>query len=389
MRIAIAPDSFKESLSAVKVAEAIKRGILMASPEAETVLIPMADGGEGTVEAVVNAAGGRFCDAAVPDPLNRPVSARWGMVNDAEAVIEMAAASGLDLLKVDERDPLHTTTRGTGTLISRALDSGARKIVVGVGGSATVDGGTGMAAELGVKFLDSHGRIMEEMNGGALERIARIDMNGLDARADATEFVVACDVTNPLVGAEGAARVYGPQKGADEAAVERLEKGLENLAEVIEADLGVDIAGLPGGGAAGGLGAGLSAFLNAEITSGVQTVLETVDFTSKIQGCDLVITGEGAADYQSAFGKTPAGVAGIAQLHGIPAVMVAGRLGEGYRELYRHGITALFGILDGAMALEEALSNTSTLLEQTAESIARLYESGVNAGKALRFRTSS
>lgn len=377
MKVVIAPDSFKESLSAPQAAEAIRDGILAANPQAEPIMAPVADGGEGTVEAVVASAGGRFLQVTVPDPLGRPVDARIGLLDcsGAGAVIEMAAASGLHLLAAGERNPLKTSTRGTGAMIRGALDAGARRIMVGAGGSATVDCGTGMAAELGVRFIDSSGKVIERPAGADMERIERIDTDGLDERIADCELVVASDVSSPLTGPDGAARVYGPQKGAGPAAVERLEKGLEHLSGIIRRDTGVDVSALPGGGAAGGLGAGLAALAGARIESGIGTVMEAVGLEDRIKGCDLVITGEGKADFQSAFGKAPAGVGGLAKKHGVPAIVLAGILGEGCEELYNHGISAAFSIASGPMTLQEAVRDAPALLRRTAESVIRLWAS--------------
>ncbi len=373
MKIIIAPDSFKESLSAPDAAEAIAKGVKDACCDAETVIVPMADGGEGTVEAVVAATGGRFRTVSVSDPLGRTIEAVYGLLEDNTAIIEMAAASGLDLLSQDERNPMRTSTRGTGALIRNALDEGVSRIIVGVGGSATVDCGAGMASRLGVEFLDSSGERIDNPGGAELERIEGISTEKLDRRVGETEFTVACDVTNPLVGPEGAARVYAPQKGADSAMTARLEKAIEHFADVVRRDLGVDIATLPGAGAAGGLAAGLVAFTGARIRSGIETVIEAVDLESKLKDCRLVITGEGKADYQSAFGKTPAGVGELAERYAIPVIVLAGKLSEGYRELYRHGITAAFSISDGPMDTDEAFRATPRLLRQTAESAVRLH----------------
>ncbi len=377
MKFIIAPDKFKECLPATDVAAAIKKGVLDACPGSVVIEAPMADGGEGTVEAVVAAARGRYVETAVPDPLGRPVTARFGMFdNGRRAVIEMAAASGLDLLTPDERDPMKTSTRGTGVLIKNAVRAGARHIIVGMGGSATVDCGMGMAAELGVKFFDEKGEEIKKTGGAALEKVERIELSGIEKRLEDVKIVAACDVTNPLIGAEGAARVYAPQKGADPQMVARLEKAVEHFARVTGRETGVDISNLPGGGAAGGLAAGMVAFTGARIESGVETVIKATKLGAKMKGCDLVITGEGKADYQSAFGKTPAGVGDLAKKYDIPAVMVAGKLGEGYRQLYNHGISAAFCIADGPISKKEAFHRAPQLLRKTAESIALLFYAG-------------
>ena len=374
MRITVAPDSLKESLSAVEAARAIERGLRRACPDAEVVLVPVADGGEGTAAAMVAATGGTWREADVAGPLGRRVRARWGMCGDGRtAVIEMAGASGIELLVPGERNPMLTSTRGTGQLIAAALDAGVGSIIVGIGGSATVDGGTGMAAALGVRFLDAEGREITDCRGGRLGDIRDVDMSGAHARLAEAEIVVACDVTNPLTGPDGAARVYGPQKGATPEQVAELERGLAGLARVIEQRLGVQVADLPGAGAAGGLGAGLVAFLGARLQSGVVTVLAAVGLREKMAGSDLVITAEGRVDAQSAFGKAPAGVAAAAAEAGIPAVVLAGSLGPGYEALYAHGVCGVFPIVDRPMPLQEALEQAEGLLEHAAESVLRLW----------------
>ena len=282
-------------------------------------------------------------------------------------------ASGLPLVPADMRDPMLTSTRGTGELIAAALDGGAKKIIVGIGGSATVDGGTGMAAALGVKFLDRDGRAITDCRGGRLNDIGDVDVSGLDPRIAETEIVVACDVTNPLTGPEGAARIYGPQKGAAPAQVEELERGLANLAGVIRARLGVDVSNLPGAGAAGGLGAGLAAFLGARLRSGVETVLPAVGLAEKMAGSDLVITAEGRVDGSSAFGKATAGVAAVAAEQGVPVVVLAGSIGDGCEALYERGVRAVFSIVDRPIELADALRDAGPLMERAAESVLRLW----------------
>jgi glycerate kinase len=374
MKIVIAPDSLKESLSAAEAARAIERGVLAACPSAETVRVPVADGGEGTTEALVKATGGEFRTARVTGPLRRPVEARWGVLGDGRtAVIEMAQASGLELLRPDERDPMRTTTRGTGELIRCALKEGVDRLIIGIGGSATVDGGTGMGRALGVRFLAAGGREIAECCGGRLGDIERIELDGRERRVGEAEFVVASDVTNPLTGPDGAARVYGPQKGATPPEVEELEAGLENLARVIEECLGEGVAELPGAGAAGGLGAGLVAFCGAKLQSGVKTVIEAVHLRERIDGADLVITAEGRLDRQSAFGKATAGVVEAARDGGKPAIALAGALGEGYGELREAGLTAAFCVADRPMDLDTAMERAAEMLERSAEEVVRTY----------------
>lgn len=368
-RIVVAPDSFKGSASAREVAEALATGLRRALPEATVETVPMADGGEGTVEAMVVATGGRFVDVEVTGPLGEPVTARFGMLGDGKtAVVEMAAASGLPLVPPARRNPLVTTTYGTGELIRAALDRGARRIVIGIGGSATVDGGVGMAEALGARFLDAHGRRLEP-GGGALVRLERIDLASLDPRVRQTELLVACDVSNPLYGPDGAACVFGPQKGATPEMVAVLDAGLRRLADVIRRDLGVDVSALPGAGAAGGLGAGLVAFCGARLRPGVELVIEAVDLPARLQGADLVVTGEGALDRQTRFGKTPAGVGRLARRLGIPAVAVVGGIGEGVDRalLDECGLVAVCSIVPRPMPLEQAVAEAVPLLQHAGE----------------------
>jgi glycerate kinase len=349
LTIAIAPDSFKGALSAAHVAEVLADGLRAGLPGARFRLIPMADGGEGTVDAWASATGARRCRARVHDPLGRPILAGYACDDRRRAaVIEMAAASGLPLLADVERNPLLTSTRGTGELIRHALDHGARRILVGIGGSATNDGGTGMAAALGVRFLDRNGRVLPP-GGGALLRLHRIDDAGLDPRLRYTALDVACDVTNPLCGRNGASAVYGPQKGATSAQVRRLDAGLARLAAAVGAarpDL-ADLAEAAGAGAAGGLGYGLMAFCGARLGSGVERVAAAVRLDQRLRGCDLVITGEGRLDGQTVNGKTPVGVAAVARRLGIPVIAICGCLGDGYEAVHAAGIEAVFPVAHG------------------------------------------
>jgi glycerate kinase len=377
MRIVIAPDALKECLSAGDAARAIARGVRRVLPDADLRLVPIADGGEGTVETLVEATGGEYRTCEAPDPLGRPVRARWGISGDGEtAFVEMARASGLELLAPEERNPMVAGTQGTGRMIAAALDTGARKLIVGIGGSATVDGGTGMAHELGVRFLDAEDRVIERPCGGRLADIHRIDASGRDPRLAEAGIEVACDVTNPLAGAEGAACVYGPQKGATPQQVEALEAGLSHLAGMIRRWLDRDVEHLSGAGAAGGLGAGLVAFLGAELRRGVETVLDAVQIDDALRDADLAFTAEGAADLQSAFGKATSGLAARAQDHGVPCVLLAGGLGEGWQKVYRSGVTAAFALPDGPMDLPEAIERAPELLADRAEAAVRLWLAG-------------
>jgi len=378
MKVTVAPDSFKESLSAAKAAGAMARGLRAADPSVELALVPMADGGEGTLDALLAASGGAAVRARVSDPLGRPVEARFGLCEGGRrAVVEMAQASGLWRLEPAERDPLRTSTRGTGELIRAALDAGAEEIVVGVGGSATVDCGAGMAVALGARLLDARGRPIEWPCGGNLHEVRAIDPRGLDRRLRQVRVSVACDVRNPLTGPDGAARVYAPQKGADEAGVERLEAALEHFAALMERDLGRAVAALPGAGAAGGLGAGLAAFLGAALRSGVEAVMEATRLEERMTGSRLVLTGEGRVDGQSACGKVAAGVAALARRHGVPAVVLAGSLGPGCEGLYACGVSAMFAVCDGPLSLEASMAGAERLLERASESVLRLFQAAV------------
>jgi len=372
VQILIAPDSFKDCLGALEVAGALGRGIQRFLPDAGIVMVPMADGGEGTVESIIHATGGKLVRVGVSDPLGRPVESFFGISGDGQiAVIEMAAASGIELLEPGERNPWITSTAGTGQLIRHALDRGCTSFLLGIGGSATNDGGTGMASALGIRFLDERGKPVNP-GGGALGALRRIDMSGLDPRIGQAKIRVACDVTNPLTGPEGASVVYGPQKGADPEMVKALDHNLARLARLIDEQLGIKIDRIPGAGAAGGLGAGLMAFLGAELVKGFDMVATTVGLEEEVARADLVITGEGRMDRQTRFGKTPHGVALMARKRGKPVIGVAGTLDEGYEELYDHGFRAIFPILEKPSDLAYAIEHARELLERTGERIARM-----------------
>ena len=376
MRIVVAPDSFKGSVSALGVAQAISRGILQVFPEAAVTQVPIADGGEGTVEALVAATGGTLRHTEVRGPLGVPVMAHWGVAGDgATAFIEMASASGLPLVPTEQRDPRRASTYGTGQLMKAALDAGLRRLVVGIGGSATNDGGTGMARALGVRFLDAQGLDVPE-GGGALARLARIDASGLDPRLAEASLLVACDVDNPLCGPRGASAVYGPQKGATPAMVAELDAALEVYAKVATSATGRSVATAPGAGAAGGLGAGLLFFTPAALRPGVEIVLETTGFEALVAGADLVITGEGRTDTQTAMGKAPVGVAAVARRHGVPVLCLSGGLGEGAEAVLAHGIDALAAIVPQPMALEDCMAQGADLLEAAAARACRLLVLG-------------
>lgn len=374
MKILIAPDSFKDCLSALDVASALGRGMQKMMPDAPITLLPLADGGEGTVESLIDATHGELIRLKVMDPLMREVSSFYGITGDGEtAVIEMAAASGIELLKVEERDPWITSTYGTGQLIGDALERGCRKILLGIGGSATNDGGAGMAQALGVKFSGRFGTLSVQ-GGGFLGEVEQIHMEGLDRRIAGKEIIVACDVTNPLTGLQGASVIYGPQKGADEAMVENLDQNLDHFAEVIRSQLGREVSSSPGAGAAGGLGAGLMAFLDASLVKGFDMIAGVVGLEEKIRSADLVITGEGKMDAQTRFGKTPFGVAQLAKKHGKPVIGVAGTLDGDAGILYESGFDLLMPIQEKPGDLESSLRDGEQLLERTGERLARLLK---------------
>jgi glycerate kinase len=373
MKIVIAPDSFKGGLTALKVAEAIQKGIKNVDENIETIIVPMADGGEGTVQSLIDASGGKIIELTVHDPLFRKIKSFYGIMGNGEtAVIEMSAASGLPLLKPSERNPLKTTSYGIGELIKDALKRGCKKFIIGLGGSATNDGGCGMAQALGVKFFDGDGNELG-MGGGELSKIKSIDFSELDNRIMKAEFLAACDVDNPLCGEKGASEVYGRQKGASDDDVITLDRGLNHFAQIVKQQLNLDIKDVPGAGAAGGLGAGVMIFLQAKLQRGVEIVVKITHLAEKMAGADLVITGEGRIDFQTAFGKTPYGVAQIAKERNIPLIGFAGSLGEGYKTLYDNGFDGIFSIIDKPMSLQDAIDNASLLLENAAENIIGLW----------------
>ncbi len=378
MKIVAAPDKFKGSLTAPEVATAIEAGIRRIYRDAEVDLVPMADGGEGTVGTLISAMEGSAHFKVVTGPLGKPVEAAWGLIEDQDAgrtaVIEMSAASGLNLV-AGVNDASATTTYGTGELIKTALDLGCRRIILGIGGSATTDGGSGAAEALGVRFFDSRGRRLGR-GGGALGDLARIDTSELDRRLEGTEVRVACDVDNPLYGTHGAAHVYGPQKGATATEIARLDEGLRRLAAAIKSDLGLDVSETPGSGAAGGLGAGLMAFTGAELAPGVELISEAVGLRDRMAGAVLVITGEGQIDGQTKRGKVPAGVARLANELGVPTVAIAGTIGPGAEEVYASGLAAIEPICTRPMTFREATEQAATLVERAAERLLRIMRAG-------------
>ena len=377
MRVVVAPDSYKGSVSAVGVAAALERGVLRVFPQAEVRKIPIADGGEGTVEALVTATGGQMKQERVRGPLGEVVAAFWGILGDGKtAVIEMAAASGLPLVPPDRRDPRITTTYGTGELIRTALDEGLRRIIIGIGGSATNDGGTGMAQALGAKFLAADGTELPP-GGGALAQLKTIDLSGLDPRLTETEITVACDVDNPLCGQRGAAAVFGPQKGATPAMVAELDAALGHFAGCARAATGRNVADLAGAGAAGGLGAGLLFFTPAKLRPGVEIVLEAVKFAEVVKDAAFVITGEGRTDFQTAYGKAPVGVAKVAKQFDVPVFCISGGLGDGADDVLAQGIDAVMSICSRPLSLDECMRDGATLIEEAAARLCRILQAKV------------
>ena len=380
MKIVIAPDSYKESLSALAVANAIEAGFREIFPDAQYVKVPVADGGEGTVQAMIDASGGRLVQLRVRGPLGEPVDAFYGVTGDgATAVIEMAAASGLELVPPALRDPLRTTSYGTGELIRDALDAGARRFVLGVGGSATNDGGAGMVQALGGRLLDAAGRELAP-GGAALATLARIDLSALDARINDCVFDVACDVSNPLVGPQGASHIFGPQKGATAAMVEQLDAALRHYADVIARDLHRQVADVPGAGAGGGIGAAMLVFLGGRLRPGSEIVTAAVGLDAAVADADLVITGEGRVDGQTIHGKTPVGVARVAQRHGKPVIAIAGCLGSGAAAVHEHGIDAVFGAVSRPCTVEQALAEAALNVRVSARNIAAVLRLGIKLG---------
>ena len=374
MKIVIAPDSFKDSLSAQAVAQAIARGLTDVWPDAELVECPMADGGEGTIEAVLAACGGQWMTTHVNGPLGQPLDAQWGWLPETRtAIIEMAMASGLQLLTLEQRDATVTSTQGTGQLIRAALEAGAQRIILAIGGSATNDAGTGMLSALGARFLGDDGQPLPP-GGLALAKVARIEIGGLDERLRDVQFEVAADVDNPLCGLNGASHIFGPQKGASPEQVLALDAALGHFADQSAKALGKDERDYPGCGAAGGMGFAAKAYLNASFRPGVEVVADLTGLADALDGADLVITGEGRFDAQTLRGKTPFGVARIARRKGVPVIVLAGTLGEGYADLYAHGISAAFALTSGPMTLEQACRDAATLLHDRSRDLARVWQ---------------
>lgn len=376
MKIVIAPDSYKESLSAIDVATAIERGFSEVFPTAQYVKLPVADGGEGTVEAMVAATHGRIVSVNVMGPLGKQVEGFYGISGDEQsAFIEMAAASGLERVPAALRDPLITTSWGTGELIRHALDAGVKHIIIGIGGSATNDGGAGMVQALGAKLLNAQGESLGQ-GGGELETLAKIDISELDRRLKACRIEVACDVTNPLTGDEGASAIFGPQKGATPAMIARLDAALAHYAKIIQRDLDIEVLKLAGGGAAGGMGAGLYAFCGAELRRGIEIVTDALHLDEHVADADLVITGEGRIDSQTINGKVPVGVAKVAKRYNKPVIGIAGSLTADVGVVHEHGIDAVFSVIYTVCTLEDALANAGENVRLTARNVAAVLKAG-------------
>ena len=373
MKFVLAPDSFKESMTSKEACDAMERGIKKVINDAQCIKVPMADGGEGTVEALAYGSKGKIKKVFVTGPLGKhKVDASYGIFGDGKrAIIEMAEASGIRLVKRELRNPLITTTYGTGELILDAIDNGAKHIIIGIGGSATNDGGAGMLQALGGKLLDKEGN---ELGFGGVEllKLHKIDLSTLDSRIKDINFEVACDVTNPLIGENGASYIFGKQKGASKEDMKVLDKALTNYAEVIKRDLGIDVRYVEGTGAAGGLGAALLVFLNGKLKSGIELVIKHTELEEKLKDADYVFTGEGAIDSQTIYGKTPMGVAMVAKKHGVKTIAFAGKVGDGVENLYDIGIKSIFSIMREVESLDEALKNGIENLEKTTEAVVRL-----------------
>ncbi|ACZ10436.1 Glycerate kinase [Sebaldella termitidis] len=376
MKVVAAIDSFKGSMTSLEVAAAFEKGVKKVYKDAEFIKIPLADGGEGTVKALIDNLDGKMVNIKVKDPLMRDIDSFYGISGDGKtAVIEMAAASGLPLLSPDERNPLKATTFGTGELIKDALEKGCREFIIGIGGSATNDAGTGMLSALGYIFLDENGNELEP-NGENLINIKSFKDDKVMKEVSEAKFLIACDVDNPFYGTNGAAHVYGKQKGATGDIIKILDDGMRNFSNVIEKIKKTDISNISGSGAAGGLGGAFTAFFNSELKPGIDIITEKIELENKINGSDYVITGEGRIDFQSAMGKTPSGVAKLAKKYGIPVIAIGGSVDDEIGNIYDCGITAAFSIIDSPMTLGEAMDtkNAQRLVEKTAEQIFRLIK---------------
>lgn len=380
MKLLFASDSFKGTLSSDQTIELLTKAAEEVFGSCETSGVPVADGGEGTTDAVVKARSGEIITVPVHGPLMEMEQGFYGRLSDTEAILEMAAASGLPMVPEEKRNPLNTTTYGTGELLKAALDAGYTEIAIAIGGSATNDGGMGFASALGIRFLDQDGNVLEG-RGEDLEKVAHIDMSGLDPAIQKAHFTVMCDVTNPLCGPDGATYTFGKQKGGTPEILDRLEKGMQNYRDVIIREFGVNPDETQGSGAAGGLGAALKVFLHAEMKSGIETVLDLIDFDARLEGVDLVVTGEGRTDWQSCFGKVMQGVGDRSAKHQVPVAALCGGLGPDYEKIYAHGICSIMTTVDGPMPLKEALDNASELYYKGAIRMFRFLKTGMQMNK--------
>lgn len=376
MRFLFASDSFKGTLSSEKIIELLSASANKVFPGCETLGVPIADGGEGTVDAVITVTKGEKRQVLVHGPLMEETESSYGVFHKDSAIIEMAAASGLPMVPAEKRNPLNTTTYGTGELIRDALDQGYRKISIAIGGSATNDGGMGAMRALGIRFLDKEGNELEG-SGSDLAKVADIDVRGLHPAAAEAEFTVMCDVNNPLTGPDGATYTFGKQKGGTPEILDELEAGMKNYAAIIQGKLGKDVDQIPGAGAAGGLGAALCVFLHATLKSGIETVLDLIDFDGLLEGTDLVVTGEGRIDWQSAFGKVPSGIGQRCRAKHVPAVAVVGGMGTGAEKIYEFGVESIIPTINGAMDIEEALERAEELYSNAAERMFRMLRVGM------------
>ncbi len=375
MNIVIAPDSFKECLTATEVSENIAKGILNIDPKAKIKIFPISDGGEGLLESLVIPFGGKIISVKVKDPLERNINSQYGILKDGKtAVIELAKASGLELLEDNEKNPFSTTTFGTGQLISNALNRGCRKLIIGLGGSATNDGGTGIAKALGAKFINAFNEELK-LGGGYLSTLNHIDLSNFDERIKDCEVIVACDVTNPLTGLNGASFVYGAQKGGSSEDLKILDSNLKKYAEVVKSTFNKGIDTIAGAGAAGGTGAGLMTFLDAKLVNGIELILETLQIEEHIQKADLVITGEGKIDKQTLNGKTISGISKMAKKYQVPVIVITGKIGEDIDDIYNMGVNAIYSIVNQPMELSTALKNADTLITSCTENIMRTIQS--------------
>ena len=380
MKFLFASDSFKGTLTSDQTIELLTKAAEEVFGSCETSGVPVADGGEGTTDAVVKARSGEIITVPVHGPLMEMEQGFYGRLSDTEAILEMAAASGLPMVPEEKRNPLNTTTYGTGELLKAALDAGYTEIAIAIGGSATNDGGMGFASALGIRFLDQEGNVLEG-RGENLEKVAHIDMSGLDPAIQKAHFTVMCDVTNPLCGPNGATYTFGKQKGGTPEILDRLEKGMQNYRDVIIREFGINPDEIQGSGAAGGLGAALKVFLHAEMKSGIETVLDLIDFDARLEGVDLVVTGEGRTDWQSCFGKVMQGVGDRSAKHQVPVAALCGGLGPDYEKIYAHGIRSIMTTVDGPMPLKEALDNASELYYKGAIRMFRFLQTGMQMNR--------